>query len=171
MAKKSRQRDGYFLFWSEWPSNWTHSPFKIEGRVFNCVEQWMMAKKAAMFKDIEALKRIMSTSDPAAQKRFGRQVKNYNDAKWATVRYEIVLKGVVEKYRQNPDLRELLLATGDLTFVEASPQDKVWGIGMDADDPDATHPGRWRGLNLLGKATTEARKIIREELANEASSD
>lgn len=164
MAKKSRQRDGYFLFWSEWPSNWTWSPFVIQGVTYNCVEQWMMAEKARLFRDKEAYAKIMNASDPADQKRFGREVKGYDDGKWASVRYRIVFEGVVEKYRQNSDLREKLLATGDLTFVEASPEDKIWGIGMDADHPDATRPGRWRGQNLLGKATTEARRIIREEL-------
>lgn len=67
----------------------------------------------------------------------------------------------MEKYRQNPDLRAKLLATGDLQFVEASPDDRVWGIGLRASDPASGDPKRWRGENLLGQATTEARQILR----------
>ena len=59
----------------------------------------------------------------------------YIDSEWAKVRYEIVLRGVIKKYRQNAHLRELLLATQDLQFVEASPYDRIWGIGMRSDDP------------------------------------
>ncbi len=156
-------RDGYALFWGQWPSNWEYSPFTIGGVRFNCVEQWMMAKKAILFEDEGALRKIMGAQDPSDQKRYGREVRGYNDQKWARVRYQTVLEGVLEKYRQNEELCKLLLATGNLTFVEASPEDKVWGIGMRARDPDATKPGKWRGQNLLGKATTEARTIIRKE--------
>ena len=77
--------------------------------------------------------------------------------------YQVVLRGTLEKYRQNPDLCEKLLATKGLTMVEASPKDKIWGIGMDKNHKDATKPGKWLGKNLLGKALNEARSIIEKE--------
>lgn len=156
-------RGRYALFWGQWPSNWEHSPFTLDGERYNCVEQYMMAEKARLFKDEKALKRIMAATDPRDQKRYGREVAGYDEARWSAVRYGVVLKGTLEKYRQNEGLRALLLATGDLQFVEASPDDRVWGIGMRADDPDSGSPGRWRGQNLLGKAITEAREVIRRE--------
>ena len=159
-------RNGYALFWHEWPSNWTHSPFKIANKTYNCVEQYMMAEKARLFKDTETLAKIMQTSSPAEQKRLGRKVKNFNANKWEKVCYDIVLAGNIEKYRQNKDLCEKLLATGDLIFVEASPKDKIWGIGLDADHIHATNPKRWLGQNLLGKVLNEARQIIRKEKIN-----
>jgi hypothetical protein len=158
-------RGNYALFWGQWPSNWEASPFTIDGKSYTCVEQWMMAEKARLFGDTVAEARIMATADPADQKRYGRGVKGYVEDQWAAVRYQIVLRGVVEKYRQNEHLREKLLATGDLQFVEASPEDRVWGIGMRATDPGADNPRQWRGQNLLGKATTEARETIRAEMA------
>jgi ribA/ribD-fused uncharacterized protein len=161
MAQKPRQRDGFFLFWGQWPSNWTPSPFVLDGTTYNCVEQYMMAEKARLFGDTAALTRIMASADPRDQKRYGKQVSPYDDAKWAAVRYEIVLRATIAKYTQNPDLREKLLASGDLRFVEAAPDDVVWGIGMNSDHPDATNPARWRGTNLLGKALDEARATIR----------
>ena len=156
-------RDGYALFWSEWPSQWTWSPFTIDDVRYNCAEQWMMAEKARLFKDKEALGRIMKAVDPYDQKRYGRAVRGFDEKKWSSVCYQIVLRGTLEKYRQNPELCKKLLDTGNLTFVEASPKDKIWGIGMDKDHKDATKPGRWLGKNLLGKAVTEARTIIRQE--------
>jgi hypothetical protein len=154
-------RDGYALFWGQWPSNWQPSPFVIGGVTYNCVEQWMMAEKARLFGDAAACAMIMATADPADQKRFGRGVRGFDKDVWAKACYGIVLAGTLEKYRQNPDLWALLDATGDLVFVEASPEDVVWGIGMRAADPDATRPSKWRGQNLLGKAVTEARGILR----------
>ena len=42
-------------------------------------------------------------------------------------------------------------------LVEASPLDRIWGIGLAADDQRAADPAPWRGLNLLGFALMEAR--------------
>lgn len=163
MRTEPTVRDGYVLFWGQWPSNWAPSPLTIDGVTYNCVEQRMMAAKARLFGDEESLRRIMAAADPADQKRFGQSVTPYDDAKWAAVRYKVVLRATLEKYCQNPDLRAKLFATGDLTFVEASPEDRIWGIGLRANHPDATNPSRWRGTNLLGKAITEARGILRSE--------
>lgn len=156
-------RGGYALFWSEWPSNWTCSPFTLNGKRYNCVEQYMMAEKARLFKDERTLKKIMAATDPADQKRYGREVQGFDERKWSSVCFDVVLRGNLEKYRQNEELCQKLLATGDLTFVEASPKDKIWGIGLDKNHKDATHPGKWQGKNLLGKVLDQARKTIREE--------
>ena len=158
-------RHGYLLFKSGWPSNWHTSPFVLDAVPYTCVEQWMMAEKARLFGDLPARAAILATADPREQKRLGREVANYVDAVWVAHRYAIVLRGVLEKYRQNPDLRDLLLATGNLVFAEASPSDTVWGIGLAQSHPDATVPSLWRGLNLLGKATGEARAVLRAEAA------
>ena len=71
------------------------------------------------------------------------------------------------KFKQNDDIREQLLSTGDLHLVEASPYDQIWGIGMDEDDPDATNPEKWDGLNLLG----EVLMMVREHLRNNSESN
>jgi ribA/ribD-fused uncharacterized protein len=62
-------------------------------------------------------------------------------------------------------LREFLLSTGDRVLVEASPVDRVWGIGLAADDPRAQSPAQWRGLNLLGFALMDARDGLRAQTA------
>lgn len=155
-------RGKYALFYGQWPSNWERSPFVIDGKRYSCVEQWMMAEKARLFGDKQAEKAIMAATHPRDQKRLGRGVKGYDETRWAAVRYQVVLKGTIEKYKQNAHLLKKLLTSGDLVFVEASPSDKVWGIGMEESDKNAGEPSRWRGKNLLGKAITEARGILRQ---------
>ncbi|MFL5864642.1 MAG: NADAR domain-containing protein, partial [Solirubrobacteraceae bacterium] len=68
----------------------------------------------------------------------------------------------VAKFGQHPDLNAYLLGTGSRVLVEASPLDRIWGIGMSADDNQAAQPHRWRGLNLLGFALMEARTRLAE---------
>ena len=45
--------------------------------------------------------------------------------------------------------------------MEASPVDRIWGIGLAAEDARASQPEQWRGLNLLGYALMEVRDRLR----------
>jgi ribA/ribD-fused uncharacterized protein len=72
-----------------------------------------------------------------------------------------VTDGCQHKVGQNEALRAFLLSTGDQVLVEASPVDRVWGIGLAADDDRAANPLLWRGNNLLGFALMEARDRLR----------
>lgn len=134
----------------------------IDSVSYSCVEQYMMAMKARLFGDRVTLKKIMATQIPKAQKQLGREVKGFDPDKWSDVAYEVVLRATVEKYRQNPKLLILLQKVGDLEFVEASPVDKIWGIGLGTDNPDALDKSKWRGQNLLGKAIAQAKQLIEE---------
>lgn len=71
-----------------------------------------------------------------------------------------MLAGTVAKFTQHPDLAGVLARTGTQVLVEASPVDRIWGIGRAAGDPDALRPSRWLGLNLLGFALMEARERL-----------
>ncbi len=66
----------------------------------------------------------------------------------------------IAKFSQNPELKKLLLETGDRAFVEASPFDKIWGIGLTANKPAAYDRARWKGLNLLGDILNEVRNTL-----------
>lgn len=71
------------------------------------------------------------------------------------------LRASVAKFSQNPAMGEFLLRTGERVLVEASPRDRIWGIGMGAANPDAEQPRKWRGQNLLGFALMAARAQLR----------
>lgn len=91
----------------------------------------------------------------------GRLVRGFDEQTWRRERFGIVVEGSVHKFAAHADLREFLLNTGDRVLVEASPMDRVWGIGLAADDEAAGDPARWRGPNLLGFALMEARQRLR----------
>lgn len=155
--------DGKFIFF--WKlghkngefSNWYPRDFVIEGIKYNCVEQYMMSKKAILFGDLDTYCRIMASNDPAECKNLGKLVSNFNPAIWDSCKREIVFNGNYAKFTQNPDLMAKLKATGKAIMAEASPQDKIWGIGMTADDPNARYPELWNGQNLLGGILEEIR--------------
>ena len=105
----------------------------------------------------------MATTVPREQKALGRQVKNFDDAVWKKRCQDIVREGNRAKFTQNPHLRAELLATAGSTLVEASPRDRVWGIGLGASNWKAKHRQHWRGSNWLGQILTEVREELEQE--------
>jgi ribA/ribD-fused uncharacterized protein len=119
----------------------------------------MMYQKAMLFNDQDIAKQILTANTPAAVKQLGRRVDNFDEDQWKTHSSDIVRKGNLLKFTQNPELKALLLATGDKILVEASPYDKIWGIGKTEANAMANKDS-W-GLNLLGLALIEVRDQLR----------
>ena len=156
--------DKYVFFWGGTFSQWCPSEFTIDGVKYNCCEQYMMAKKALLFKDMDAYSEIMNTKGPKEQKAIGRRVKNFNKDKWEAVCREIVYEANYAKFTQNHIMKDELLLTGDREIVEASPEDKIWGIGMHESDPNILDKSKWKGTNWLGEAIMR----VRDEFDKEA---
>jgi len=148
-------------------SQWYNSPFKAKPLSLpmltfdfaNC-EQYMMFEKAMLFDDEDTAKEIMKTNDPKKIKALGRQVKNFNENIWTKNREKIVYTGNLHKFSQNPELLIYLLKTGKAILVEASPYDKIWGVGIAENDPEIYNIKSWRGLNLLGKILMQVRTAL-----------
>ncbi|GAA0478023.1 NADAR family protein [Streptomyces sp. NPDC046215] len=170
-AAAGGERVKYVFFWGHRPrpdgtlgascfSQWWPSPFTVDETVYATAEHWMMAGKARLFDDAEAEARALAATHPKQAKDAGRSVRGFDDATWRRHRFELVVEGSVHKFGQDAGLRDYLLGTGDRVLVEASPLDRVWGIGLAADDERAQDPARWRGENLLGFALMEARQRL-----------
>ena len=151
-------------------SQWWEQPFRGrqdggqdggQEETFPTAEHWMMAGKARLFGDEEIRAQILAAPTPGRAKALGRKVRGFTEEGWRANRSRIVTEGNVAKFGAHPDLRRFLLGTGDAILVEASPSDRIWGIGLAADDPRAADPRQWRGENLLGFALVEARAILR----------
>ena len=145
-------------------SQWWPSPFEVDGQLYLTAEHWMMAGKARLFGDQEALDRVLTSVEPRAAKAVGRQVRGFDEAEWVAHRVAIVEAGNRAKFAQHEAERAFLLGTAPAVLVEASPYDRIWGIGLAASDPRAQDPRQWRGRNLLGFALM----AVREALAAEA---
>jgi ribA/ribD-fused uncharacterized protein len=117
----------------------------------------MMAGKARLFGDDDALATVLATPDPRAAKAAGRRVRGFDGPRWHAAGYDVVVQGNLAKFSQHDDLRDFLLATGGRVLVEASPSDRIWGVGLARDHADTLVPSRWRGLNQLGFALMEVR--------------
>jgi ribA/ribD-fused uncharacterized protein len=138
-------------------SQWHAADFQVDGLRYPTAEHFMMAEKARCFRDEATLSKILSSTDPKEAKALGRQVKGFEASTWAEISFGAVCRGNEAKFRQNPKLREYLLGTEGTCLVEASPFDRIWGIGLASDDAKARDPRQWRGLNLLGLALERVR--------------
>ena len=152
----SHSRGPYRCFSQFYPCKFT-----LDGITFNCAEQWMMYQKAMLFTGNEKLaEQILAHTDPAKIKACGRKVKDFNGAVWDGLRELIVHKGNLAKFSQNKELAKVLVNTGNAILVEASANDSIWGVGLDASNPDIYDQDKWQGLNLLGKVLMNVRDSI-----------
>lgn len=148
------------LFYGGPFSQWAACDLAIDGFIYNCAEQYMMAQKACFFQDYHALHRILASRSPSEQKAIGRQVEGFDAERWALFSRDVVRTASLVKFTL-PRFRRALTWTGDRTIVEASPSDVIWGIGLGQTDPQASHRVSWRGTNWLGQVLMEVRAILR----------
>ncbi|KUL41207.1 NADAR family protein [Actinoplanes awajinensis] len=168
------QRVKYLHFWGHTPardgsvsasclSQWSPEGFTVDGIRFATAEHYMMWGKATLFGDTAMAAQILACGHPRQAKTLGGRVARFDQQVWNDHRVAIVVTGNLAKFHQNPDLGTFLAGTGTRVLVEASPMDRIWGIGLTRDDPRADDPGRWRGLNLLGFALMEVRARLGAE--------
>lgn len=143
-------------------SNWSLTEFTVDGITFSSMEQYMMYKKAVLFKDQTTAEKILQTDDVAEIKALGRTVQNFDDKVWTKEREGIVYRGVSEKFRQNPELAEKLEKTGKEIIAECAVKDRIWGIGLSMKDEDRFCTDKWKGQNLLGQILMR----VRDEITN-----
>lgn len=148
-------------------SQWYPSPFEVDGYVYKTAEHFMMAEKARLFGDEEVFETILTLEHPGDAKKWGRKVRGFKEDVWKQYRSLIVEQGNLAKFRQHEELKQYLLQTQEAVLVEASPYDRIWGIGLRKDAHNVTNPNSWKGLNLLGFALMKVRKWIQEDEARQ----
>lgn len=156
----------------------------------------MMHQKAILFGDEAIAVAILDADHPRKVKRLGRAVQGFDEEVWDREREGIVKRanwckftypvdvgnsagsedgpawklgvGKDAKEVKTPSFRQVLLSTGNRELVEASPYDRIWGIGFREADAEQNRDS-W-GLNLLGKALMAVREEFKleEEKAKKA---
>lgn len=156
----------YIFFWKPkdkngYLSQWYPAEMYIGGLKYVNCEQYMMASKALLFNDTAIFNnKIMNETNPSKIKDVGREVKNFDESVWNKHKDRIIFEGNLAKFSQNVDLLKLLLNTGDSILAEASPYDRIYGIGMKEDNPNIKNTSKW-GQNILGNAIMNVRDLLR----------
>jgi ribA/ribD-fused uncharacterized protein len=165
---QAKEKIKFLFFWGHRPSadgsvtqscfsQWWPAAFTVDGLTYKTAEHWMMAGKARLFGDQAILDKVLLAGTPDEAKKLGRQVKNFDTAIWDAHKFELVVAGNEHKFSQHPALKTFLMNTHDRVLVEASPMDRIWGIGMAASNEHVENPLQWRGQNLLGYALMTVR--------------
>ncbi|KAF2724549.1 DUF1768-domain-containing protein [Polychaeton citri CBS 116435] len=161
---------GPIFFWREFEepygfmSQWYEATFEVDGVTYQSAEMWMMIQKARLFGDEEVAQAMMETTVPAEHQALGRKAKGFDRKKWDENKSRIVEEGNYHKFtatKGKPDMLKWLLATGDRELVEASPTDRIWGVGFAAATAEGNRKD-W-GENLLGEAIARVRDKLRKE--------
>ena len=165
MKQPERITDTHIYFWGSFYSQWAKyyiTDSSLQQKFSSC-EQYMMYHKAILFNDDESAKKILETNNVKKQKELGRKVKGFNQKEWDKHKFNIIVKGNFLKFSQNEDIQKKLLNSGEKILVEASPYDKIYGVGLKWDNDLILDEKNWKGENLLGKALMKVRDILRTQ--------
>lgn len=133
--------DGEYAFLS----NYSASPFRINYVLFPTMEHYFQANKADNQNDYL---HIAYAPTPGEAKRLGRKIQLRPD--WEKIKDKVMLTGLRKKFA-DPELRSLLLSTGDEELIEGNYWgDTYWGVCNGV------------GQNKLGKLLMQ----VREEIKN-----
>ena len=160
--------DKFIFFWGEELSNFHSCSIKYnyggKDMNFTSSEQMFMWLKAKAFNDNDIAEQILLSNTPKEAKRLGRKVKNFDEEIWVEKRENAMMLALRYKFsEQNPNLFNFIMDKrfDNKEFVEASPFDKIWGIGLSENDDMIHNKKNWKGLNLLGKCLNKIRKEIK----------
>lgn len=158
-----RQTNTHIFFWGSCFSNWFLTSFEYKNELFANSEQALMFEKARLMNDHVSKEKILKENDPKKVKILGRKVAPWDQELWDQKCLELMTDILIAKFGSNENLRSKLLATGEKVLVEASPHDKIWGIGLHYSDDKVLDEKNWKGSNLLGKSLMAARQKLKSE--------
>ena len=128
----------------------------IDGRIFNCNEQFIQHSKALLFKDAVKADEILKELDPYKQMELGKKVNGYRKQTWDAHAPRILNRVNREKFAQHKNAREILLATGTRKLGEAT-KHPTFGIGLNINDDNVTDSSKWKGQNVMGNTLHDIR--------------
>lgn len=129
-------------------SNFYQSFVVVKGVRYASGEHALHAAKALLFGDTEVHRAILDSKSTAHAKRLGRQVRGFKEEVWRAQSLDVQIAICRAKMASlDPAVVEKLRTW---FLVEASPTDRVWGVGCRA--AASLNPERWRGENRLGRA-------------------
>ena len=141
-------------------SNWYPACFTLDGMTFSSTEQYIMYRKCMLFDDRLSAASVLETQDPAEQPDLGQTASGFISKVWDGTKQTIAYKGLLAKFTQNEDLKEMLLATEDAYLVECARKDKIWACGIRLHEEERFDMSKWKGQNLLGFALMDVRYAI-----------
>jgi len=141
-------------------SHWYKCDFTVNGQAWNCVEQYIMYQKALLFSDPVIAEKIRRSSDPQRHRYLGREVAGFDRMSWQRHCRQYAFEADLAKFSQNAPLRDMLLATNGKDFVEASPYDRTWGVGLSLGNSKIYDRRNWRGKNWAGEVLNAVRTSL-----------
>jgi ribA/ribD-fused uncharacterized protein len=139
-------REAYGCF-----SNFSPHGFELDGVYWSTSEHYFQAQKFVGTPHVDQIRQVKQPKEAA---KMGRERKRPLRPDWEQVKDDVMRQAVLRKFETHPDIREVLLGTGDKPIVENSPIDYYWGCGADGS-----------GKNRLGEILMEVRTILKRQAA------
>ena len=127
------------------------TPLEEDGRKYKTSEHRFMWGKAMLFNDLDMADEILLAPSPRKAKNLGRKVRGFDEKIWEENSVKIMANALHLKFSQDVDARKTLFDTGTRIIAEATPRDRIWGIGMGTQNPARLDPSTWKVRTSLAR--------------------
>ena len=130
-------------------SNFSRHPIVLDSVTWPTSEHYFQAQK---FAGTPFVAEVRAQPTPMLAAQMGRRRDLPFRADWDAVKDDVMRAALRAKFTQHPELRALLLETGDAELIEHTRNDSYWADGGDGS-----------GRNRLGELMMELRGTLRKE--------
>lgn len=131
-------------------ANYSNHGFEKNGIYYKTVEHYYQSQK---FDDPDLRNKIIMAETPKEASNIGRDRSHSLRENWKNIKQEVMLEGVLMKFRSHPDILQKLIETREQEIFEHTVDEYYWGCGKDKT-----------GANHFGRILCKARAILRQEL-------
>lgn len=138
-------------------ANYANYGFYKNGIYYKTVEHYYQSEK---FNDEQIRMQIINCATPKEASLIGRDRHNKRKDNFKSIKQEVMLTGVLEKFRQNKEILYKLIETRNEPIIEKTIDEYYWGIGKDNS-----------GENNFGKILCQARTLLKQEILKQIITD
>ncbi len=131
-------------------ANYSPHGFYQNGIYYPTVEHYYQSEK---FDNPNIRDSIITAKTPKEASMIGRDRTHKRKEHFRDQKLQVMYEGVLEKFRQNPDIRSKLIETRNQIIREMTVKESYWGVGPDLD-----------GENHIGQILMNVREQVKKEV-------
>lgn len=144
-------------------SNNAFTPFFYNGFEFKTMKHFLEFQKTVKFHQSQFSKAVLTSATPEQGEKFNDGLTYGDRHQWYSENEYLAYRGLMAKFKQNPELMHHLLKTKQAELAYAVSDEGYWGLGLSRAEASRLERSRWPGKNKLGNLLQKVRAACQKD--------